>query len=252
MAAERDGVSRRDALGAFGLIAGSAALVRPGSLAATVVGLGGSGPAGDPFWPDCVVTPAQTEGPYFVDEMLERVDIRSDPVDGSIATGHPLRLHLSVHRVDGAACAPVTGAHVDIWQCDSSGVYAGVRDARGLFDTTGKKFLRGYQVSDAQGSVAFQTIYPGWYPGRTPHIHFKIRLFAGSQRTFEFTSQLYFDDAITDRIFATGPYAEQGERTTRNNRDGIFQREGGSQLMLRLREDGAQWIGEFSVGLRLT
>lgn len=251
MAEQRDGVSRRDALGAFGLVAGSAALVRPGSLAATVAGLGGSVAADATFWPDCVVTPSQTEGPYFVDEMLERVDIRSDPVDGSIASGLPLRLRLSVHRVDGAACAPVTGALVDVWQCDTAGVYAGVRDARGLFDTTGKKFLRGYQVSDAQGAVAFQTIYPGWYPGRTPHIHFKVRLFAGSQRTFEFTSQLYFDDAVTDRVFATGPYAAKGDRTTRNNRDGIFQREGGPQLMLRLREDGAQWIGEFSVGLRM-
>lgn len=250
MSASPDGLSRREALGALGLAAGTAALAAPRALAASMIELGR--PAGVAFWPDCVVTPAQTEGPYFVDEMLERRDITTDPVDGAVSTGAPMRLRISVHRVDGQACAPVTGAHVDVWQCDADGIYSGVRDTQGLFDTSGRKFLRGYQVSDAGGAVEFETIYPGWYPGRTPHIHFKVRLFAGSRRTFEFTSQLYFDDAVTDKVHALAPYNAKGARTVRNNRDGIFQRENGPQLLLRTHMEQGVWIGAFDIGLRMT
>lgn len=244
-----DSLSRRQALGALGAVAGAAALGVPAPLGAMV---DTRRPAGVGFWPDCVVTPTQTEGPYFVDEQLERVDIRSDPTDGSVANGLPLRLRLGVYRVDGTSCAPVTGAHLDVWQCDAEGVYSGVQDTQGLFDTRKRKFLRGYQVTDAAGAAEFRTIYPGWYPGRTPHIHLKVRLFAGSRRTFEFTSQLYFDDAVTDRIYALAPYNAKGKRTTTNNRDGIFQREGGPQLLFRLSEAGGEWTGAFDTGLRLT
>lgn len=247
MKRQSGGVSRRQALGAIGAAAGAAALSGPRTLNASVPAPGSPG-----FWPDCVVTPAQTEGPYFVDELLERADIRVDPTDGAISQGVPLRLRMSVHRVDGQACTPVTGAHVDIWQCDAAGIYAGVRDTQGLFDTREKKFLRGYQVSDARGGVEFLTIYPGWYPGRTPHIHFKVRLYAGSRRTYEFTSQLYFDDAVTDRIYTHAPYSAKGARTTRNDRDGIYRREGGDQLLLRVGEVDDQWVGGFDIGLRLT
>ncbi len=232
-------VSRRHVLGTIGA-AGAAAIVGPMPLMATRV------------WPSCVVTPAQTEGPYFVDELLERADLRVEPTDGTAKTGAPLRVRITVHRVDGTTCAPVTGAHVDLWQCDADGVYSGVLDAQGLFDTREKKFLRGYQVTNDRGAVEFLTIYPGWYPGRTPHIHFKVRLFAGSRRTYEFTSQLYFDDAVTDRVYARAPYSGKGPRTTRNERDGIFARAGGQQLMLGLSEDGDGMLGEFDIGLRMS
>lgn len=248
MSDHHEGVSRRAALGALG----AAALAAPHALTAGIVETTRPAHVGTGFWPDCVVTPAQMEGPYFVDEKLERVDIRSDPTDGTVSTGLPLRLRMGVHRVDGTACAPITGAHVDVWQCDAAGIYAGVVDTQGLFDTRAKKFLRGYQVSNARGVVEFQTIYPGWYPGRTPHIHFKVRLYAGAQKSFEFTSQLYFDDAITDRIYAQAPYNTKGDRSTRNNRDGIFQRENGPQLLFRLSEARGEWTGEFDIGLRLT
>jgi len=95
--------------------------------------------------PACVVRPYQTEGPYFVDEKLNRSDIRSDPSDGSVRPGAPLRLALQVSRTDGRSCAPLTGALVDLWQCDALGVYSDVRDRDGLFSTRGKKFLRGYK-----------------------------------------------------------------------------------------------------------
>jgi protocatechuate 3,4-dioxygenase beta subunit len=244
----RDPLNRRQVLGALGAAAGAAALGDASPLTA-------AGPAGAPrpvFWPACIVTPAQTEGPYFVDEKLERVDIRQDPAAGTIKEGLPLTLHMSVHRGDGGSCAPLTGAHVDVWQCDAAGIYAGVRDTQGLFDTREKKFLRGYQVSDGSGVVEFVTIYPGWYPGRTPHIHFKVRLYAGQNRSYEFTSQLYFDDAFTDRIYARPPYQGKGNRTTRNERDGIYRREGGERLMLTLAEEKEQVVGRFDIGLRMS
>ncbi|MGH7561849.1 MAG: intradiol ring-cleavage dioxygenase [Gemmatimonadales bacterium] len=244
MPRDRDTVNRRQALNALGAAAGAAALANVPTLAAAPAVRTG-------YWPACIVTPEQTEGPYFVDEKLERADIRKDPADGTTREGLPLRLRMSVHRVDGNACTPITGAHVDLWQCDVSGVYAGVRDQQGLFDTREKKFLRGYQVSDAKGAVEFLTIYPGWYPGRTPHIHFKVRLYAGQRRSYEFTSQLYFDDAFTDRIYARPPYSRPGERVT-NGRDGIYRREGGDKLMLALTEVREEVLGGFEIGLRMS
>ncbi len=199
--------------------------------------------------PSCVVRPQQTEGPYFVDEKLNRSDIRSDPSDGAVKPGMPLRLVFHVSQMNGGSCTPLTGATVDIWHCDALGVYSDVTDRS--FSTVGKKFLRGYQVTDANGTVEFVTIYPGWYPGRTVHIHFKIRTDSASQRSYEFTSQLYFDDALTDRVHAQVPYAAKGQRTQRNDRDGIF-RGGGEQLMLQLTQEAQGYVGTFDIGLQMT
>jgi protocatechuate 3,4-dioxygenase beta subunit len=203
---------------------------------------------------DCIVTPAQTEGPYFVDERLNRADIRMDPTTRAVSEGLPLRLRINVSRVDGTACAPLRGALVDVWQCDALGSYSDVRDTNGFFDTRGKQFLRGYQESDALGATEFLTIYPGWYTGRTVHIHFKVRVpaAAGTNRAHEFTSQLYFDDTVTDVVHARSPYREKGQRNVRNERDGIYRRDNsGQQLMLRLQKDGEGYIGEFAVGMRM-
>jgi len=199
--------------------------------------------------PTCVVRPQQTEGPYFVDEKLNRSDIQSDPSDGSVKQGVPLRLVFHVSEINGGSCIPLTGATVDLWHCDALGVYSDVTDPS--FSTVGKKFLRGYQVTDANGTVEFVTIYPGWYPGRTVHIHFKIRTDSASQRSYEFTSQLYFDDALTDRVHAQAPYAAKGQRTQRNDRDGIF-RGGGEQLMLQLTQEAQGYVGTFDIGLQMT
>jgi protocatechuate 3,4-dioxygenase beta subunit len=101
----------------------------------------------------------------------------------------------------------------------------------------GETFLRGYQMTDENGTARFATIYPGWYQGRAVHIHFKIRTDPESEQGYEFTSQLYFDDALTDQVHAQAPYAEKGERDLRNDDDGIF-RDGGDELTLPLTEDG--------------
>jgi protocatechuate 3,4-dioxygenase beta subunit len=198
--------------------------------------------------PACVVRPEQTEGPYFVDEMLNRSDIRSDPSDGSMKEGIPLRLVFTVSQIDGSSCTPLAGAFVDVWQCDALGVYSDVQDPG--FDTTGKKFLRGYQVTDIIGRAEFITIYPGWYQGRTVHIHFKVRTPSASQQGYEFTSQLYFDDSVTDQVHVREPYTAKGQRTLKNDGDSIFQN-GGSQLILQLAEEGEGYVTTFNIGLQV-
>ena len=197
--------------------------------------------------PPCVVRPEQTEGPYFVDEKLHRSDLRTDPTDGSIKPGVPLDLTILVSRMDTARCQPLAGAQVDVWHCDHAGVYSDVQDPR--FSTVGKKFLRGYQVTDEQGRARFTTIYPGWYEGRTVHIHFKIRSKPSSTPGVEFTSQLYFDDALTDQVHARPPYAAKGQRSQRNSGDRLFAR-GGSQLVLAPTRDSQGYAATFEIALQ--
>jgi protocatechuate 3,4-dioxygenase beta subunit len=198
--------------------------------------------------PACVVRPAQTEGPYFVDEKLDRRDIRSDPSNGKVSEGALLDLTIRVSSVSGSACAPLAGAVVDVWQCDAHGVYSDVRDIGGQFNTVGQKFLRGHQVTDKNGEARFTTIYPGWYQGRTTHIHFKIRTDPSGSRGKEFTSQLYFDDAFSDQVFAAAPYASKGDRV-RNEGDGIFRNQGGRQLTLDVTRAGSGYASTFDIGL---
>ena len=200
--------------------------------------------------PSCVVRPEMTEGPFFVDEQLNRSDIRSDPSDGSIRPGVMLALAFVVSRMDGSSCTPFEGAVVDVWHCDAGGIYSDARDPG--FDTVGEKFLRGYQVTDASGVVRFLTIYPGWYPGRTVHVHFKIRTDPDSAAGFEFTSQLFFDDTLSDAVYTRQPYAAKGRRTTRNPDDGIFQN-GGDDMLLSVSEDSAGgYAASFAIALEVT
>jgi protocatechuate 3,4-dioxygenase beta subunit len=197
----------------------------------------------------CVVQPEQTEGPYFVDRMLKRSDIRTDPATGVTKAGVPLWLTFNVGRVaSGGGCVPLAGAHIDVWQCDAAGIYSGVKDPN--FNTVGQHFLRGYQITDANGSATFTTIYPGWYPGRTVHVHFKVRTEPSAQRGQEFTSQLYFDEGVSDRVLSREPYAAGSSRRTRNEADGIFRRAGGAQLILALREHQGGYKGEFSLAIK--
>jgi len=198
--------------------------------------------------PVCVIRPELTEGPYFVDEMLHRSDIRSDPSDGSVRDGVPLELMFLVSKVSSDGCTPLAGAAVDVWHCDAQGVYSDVADPGS--NTVGKKFLRGYQVTDANGEARFTTIYPGWYQGRTVHIHFKIRGVTEAGAGYEFTSQLFFDDAVSDLVYQQAAYAGKGERAVRNADDGIF-RQSGNMLMLDVHETDSGYSATFDIGLRL-
>ncbi len=199
--------------------------------------------------PGCVVRPAETEGPYFVDEKLNRSDIRSDPSDGTVKDGALLQLAFRVSQIGANTCAPLTGAQIDVWHCDAAGTYSDENDP--TFQTVGKKYLRGYQVTDASGAVQFTTIYPGWYSGRAVHIHFKIRTQSSTGTAYEFTSQLFFDDTLTDQVHAQPPYASKGQRDTHNANDSIYQN-GGDQLLLDVVKQDNGYAAIFSIGLDTT
>lgn len=194
--------------------------------------------------PNCVVRPEMTEGPFFAGDHLDRSDIRTDSQSGTIAEGVPLLLTFIVSQIGHDSCSPLPGAVVDIWHCDAAGVYSEFESGAGA------DFLRGFQQTDAGGQVTFTTIYPGWYPGRAVHIHFKIRVPNGSD-SYEFTSQLFFDDTFTDEIYKQEPYSGRPSRSTRNVDDNIF-RGGGEQLLLVVARQNDQITAAFDIGLDLT
>ncbi len=193
--------------------------------------------------PACVVKPALTQGPYFVDEKLNRADIRSDPGTGTVKQGAPLTLTFNVSKVANNACAVLSGASIDVWHCDALGVYSDATDPG--FNTKGQKFLRGYQVTDQSGKATFTTIYPGWYQGRAVHIHFKIR-----NGNSEFTSQLFFDDALSAQVFAQAPYAQKGSSGwLKNSGDDIF-RQSNNLLTLQVTKSGEAYAATFDIGMQ--
>jgi protocatechuate 3,4-dioxygenase beta subunit len=199
--------------------------------------------------PNCVVRPEMTEGPYFVDGQLERSDIRVEPTDSSVKEGTPLTLAFALSQITNATCSPLAGATVDIWHCDAEGVYSGVSDPG--FDTSGQSWLRGYQVTGEDGRVEFTTIYPGWYSGRAVHIHFKIRTLSATNDTYEFTSQLFFDEALTDQVHSQPPYNSKGQRDTLNENDSIYQG-GGEMMLLNLTPANDSYRTTFDIALDLS
>jgi protocatechuate 3,4-dioxygenase beta subunit len=127
------------------------------------------------------------------------------------------------------------------------GAYSDVKDR--LFDTSGQKFLRGHLMTDAAGAAKFVTIYPGWYPGRAVHLHFKVRTAPAADKAYEFTSQFYFDEPLTDRVHAREPYAAHTGERMRNERDGIF-KDGGRQLILGVTEATGGYAATFDLAMR--
>lgn len=256
-------LSRRDALRVLG-IGGAAFLAACTSAEETSMAIPTAGPTGalptqitatqiapaaSPAL-DCVVRPEMTIGPYFVDQQLNRPNIRTNSADNAVKQGVPLTLHISVAGVGNNSCTPIESARVDIWHCDAQGQYSGVSD-RG-FETTGQDFLRGYQLTNTSGVVEFHTIYPGWYSGRAVHIHFTVRTRAADGRDYQFTSQFFFDEALTDQVHTQQPYASKGQRNTLNSTDNIF-RSGGDQLLLKLQGDVTNgYTGSMNIGLDLT
>jgi protocatechuate 3,4-dioxygenase beta subunit len=205
-------IDRRQALSAFGTV----------SLGALLAACGDDRrPATTSFGDEsnCTLTPELTEGPFYFDADKVRSDIR----DGR--EGTTLRLAL---RIRDSSCEPILDAVVDIWHCDAGGAYSEEADP----------FLRGVQVTNRQGIAEFTTIYPGWYQGRTVHIHAKVHLDASTA----LTTQLFFDDAVSDRVFARAPYDSRGERDQRNDSDGIFD----PALVLDLSQDGEGYAGTIS------
>ena len=137
----------------------------------------------------CLLQKELTEGPFYLDPKLVRVDITEG------RAGLPMQLRLQVVTAD---CAPIVGARVDVWHCDAQGVYSGVKNLGGGIDAEGLTFLRGTQFTDATGIVTFQTIFPGWYSGRTTHVHYKVFL----DDATVLTSQIFFDEAVNQASYA--------------------------------------------------
>lgn len=240
-------LTRREALALLGATAGGVLLVAcvPSVLTSTSPVATSSG-TGAPTIPECVVRPELTEGPYFVDEKLNRSDIRSEPGTGVMSAGVPLALAFVVWNVNGSSCGPLASAVVDVWHCDGLGIYSDVDDPGG--STVGQKFLRGYQLTGTDGAAAFTTIYPGWYSGRAVHIHFKIRTEPDAANGTEFTSQLFFDDALTDVVHERDPYVDTGARDTRNGDDDIFRQSGG-QMTLAPAQVADGYAVTFNIGV---
>lgn len=184
---------------------------------------------------DCVLSPQQIQGPYFIDVGLARSDIRED------RQGVPLTL--SLRLADAGGCAPIRDAVVNVWHADAAGVYSGFAGQPGGVDATGETFLRGFQVTDADGQVRFTTIYPGWYPGRTVHIHVRIHLDA----TTALITQLYFPEAVTDAVHALAPYASRGRRDTTNAGDAYF----AADVVLAVAADGGGYDASLILGAAL-
>ncbi|MEV0182131.1 intradiol ring-cleavage dioxygenase [Streptomyces sp. NPDC050625] len=180
----------------------------------------------------CVLTPEQTEGPYYLN--LETV--RKNITEGK--AGVPLTLRVTV--VDTATCFPLPNTAVDIWHCDALGVYSGYVAGGSTPDTT---FLRGVQLTDSSGVAEFTTIYPGWYVGRALHIHVKTHVGGTvSNGTYHgghvsHTGQLYFPETYNTKVAALTPYRNNRATRTLNARDGIY-RNGGSSTVLTVSQVG--------------
>jgi protocatechuate 3,4-dioxygenase beta subunit len=234
---KRGGVRRREALAALGGLgltglAGAARLRGGGAVDADAA-------AG------CLLTPEVTEGPYWIDNDLTRRDIRAGK------PGLPLEL---VFRVQNArTCRAIRGADVEVWHCDAAGAYSGYESqSRGeggsppsgpppgggggggsghQEPSSSTRYLRGHQRSDADGIVRFITVYPGWYRGRTPHIHLKVHV--GGRVVH--TGQVFFDEAITRAVYRRAPYRSHGQPDTSHARDTIYAAAGRGRAQLRLR-----------------
>lgn len=157
----------------------------------------------------CDPTSAGRQGPYFVETGALRSDIVEDRV------GVPMTVTLRVVDAD-RECEPVEKARVEVWHADAEGAYSAYDILDGnLVDASDRTFLRGAQETDRQGRVSFSTIFPGWYPGRTTHVHTKVHI----EGIEHLTTQIYFDQAVNDEILATNLYGDRGPQTTTNELD---------------------------------
>jgi protocatechuate 3,4-dioxygenase beta subunit len=177
----------------------------------------------------CVLAPELTEGPYY----LPNEAVRRNITEGKAGT--PLRLNLTVTSI--SSCKALKGAAVDIWHADAGGVYSGVAGNSG-------SFLRGIQKADQNGVVVFDTIYPGWYQGRAVHIHVKVHVGGNVVHT----GQLFFPEALTDRVYAAPPYSARGNPDTPNTADPIY-RNGGSRSLLRPVRSGDGYLASMVMGV---
>lgn len=200
--------------------------LQPTSAKATTGALSGLLPSNG-----CVLTPEMTEGPFYLDINKVRADITEG------RPGTPLALSLTI--VNAATCKPIADAAVDIWHTDALGAYSGVEGDSGIF-------MRGTLRSDANGVVAFKTVYPGWYNGRTVHIHTMVHVGGNAVHT----GQLFFDDVVTDEAYRVSPYNKRGARDQRNTNDGIYRSGSGAASTLKPTETGNGYSAAMTMGVQ--
>lgn len=223
-------ITRREAMHRLGLVGLGAAAAACGSSAS-------DGESVD-VPTSCLLTPTQVEGPYFLDTGLMRRDITEG------RPGVPLRVRLQLVDVD-QGCEPIPDATVEVWHADADGVYSGFNiDQGNLADVEGTTFLRGFQTTGRSGHVEFETIYPGWYPTRTIHIH-AIALLSDVEQV---TTQLYFDQTMSDRIMAEAPYDSRGPQQTRNE-DDLLSAGARADLFFELGDRGDELVASYLLGI---
>ena len=188
---------------------------------------------------DCVLVPQSTAGPFYFDAN----QIRSDITEGR--PGVPLGLELTV--VDAAGCEPIADAVVDVWHTDAAGIYSGYagQGDNGDVDAGRDDFMRGIQVTSTAGKVLFETVYPGWYPSRTIHIHFTVR----PDENTEATSQLYFPDGVSDAVMALSPYSDRPGRSSNNGNDGVLRASHLEALLMSVTEVDGGYFASHTIGI---
>jgi protocatechuate 3,4-dioxygenase beta subunit len=231
-------LSRRAVLAAFGAAVGGAALLAaacgeddesggdagtaPDASGQAADGSAGSTVDAGPSSSSCDEIPDETAGPYpdtkgmISNQSFYRSDITED------RTGVPLTLTLTLVNV-GSSCTPIANANVEIWHCDAAGVYSEYANNMNA-GSTSTTYLRGVQTSDADGQVTFQTIYPGWYSGRTTHIH--IQVYSGTSLVK--TTQIGFPDAVNAAVYGVLPYSSKGLNSISDDEDQVFGNGNGS------------------------
>ncbi|MCC7185748.1 MAG: intradiol ring-cleavage dioxygenase [Acidobacteria bacterium] len=202
-------VSRRQAIAVLGsvgaIVAAGCSSSTPTSPSTTTTGSTGTTGTGTTGSGTCAVAPNETIGPYPSLTDMVRSDIREG------RAGVSLVLTIKVVNTN-ANCAPVSGAAVEIWQCDATGNYSQYGTQAGF------TYLRGIQTTNAGGEVTFTTIYPGWYQGRATHIHVEVVVGGRSVKV----TQIAFPESISSVVHATLWYGNRGSNPTTNLQDNIF------------------------------
>ena len=201
----------------------------------------------------CSVTLEGEEGPYFVDDSAtgyNRSNILSNLDGTETQTGIAFTLTLYVYDAKNS-CGPMQNVQVDIWHCNTAGVYS----AESSEATATKSWLRGYQLTDATGLVTFSTILPGWYSGRTTHIHLRLRsTYDTSTSSGSNTVQMFFDQTLLDTLdTSVTPYSSEGKNPTTNASDRVYsQEEDGTTLMSLTGSNTAGYAATAKIYLPIT
>jgi protocatechuate 3,4-dioxygenase beta subunit len=161
----------------------------------------------------CTLSPSETAGPFPIKTPsdLVRENIISD------RSGIALLITLTVQDQSNN-CNPLSGVNVDVWHCDAQGNYSEYGGTQmQSTNYTAQHFLRGRQTTDSNGKVSFISIFPGWYPGRAPHIH--IEVLDSNGKSIRVT-QIAFPKEVCDVVYATSGY--NGTADTSNTSDNVF------------------------------